>query len=673
MNKKQKLYESRVKDIFFEILSKNFPVTFYWMDKDGIFRGCNEKELHDLHLPNLEAFVGKHATEIVTQEAWQNSLQVMQSKKPLIVEEKHTFPDGQSIYYLSIKTPILNDQGEAEGLLGISIDITQRKQMEEDLKKAKERAEKANDLKTQFIQNMEHDIRTPFTGICGVLDMLLRKESDQEKQTLLQEVRGAAHQLLELLNSILDFDRLQKYHDPVVFKKFDLRELIEKIIATEHPAAIAKNLDFTASCSKAVPKMVVGDEHHLFRILLNLVSNAIKFTPKGFVKIIVQLAKRMDEQRILLRFIVQDTGIGIPKEKQDIIWEQFSRLSPSNKGMYSGRGLGLTIVKQFVTELGGEIELESELGKGSTFSCLLPFKVPLMDRSDDPSIQEVPAPMSGQLTHDQKQPESVTIDYQGKLKILLVEDDLLAQKVATSLLETDCGCEVEVAQTGKEAIKAAKLKNYHLILMDLGLPDMSGFEVAKKLRALNYTLPIVALTAHQAASIQKQTLEAGMNDFITKPITSAQAKLVLDKWCFKKEDKRLSKTRKEKVKRSQAPLTKRRVNHPVIDLKLGARLVGGKKDFALNMLKMLIEELPETTKSITLAYQSKNIKLLGDLVHKLHGGVSYCGVPKLQMASTDLEVAIKANATKKVTVLYQQLVQEIHAVMNAYRKIKKSN
>ena len=255
--------------------------------------------------------------------------------------------------------------------------------MEAALLKAKSSAEAANTLKIEFIHNMEHDIRTPFSGIYGMAQLLLENETDLMKRDFLQDIVNCAKELLEYSTGILDFSLIESDSLPIVSKKFSINKLLEGLVAMETPPAKVKDLEFTAHCDSNVPDVVMGDRYRLQRILINLVSNAIKFTNQGCVRLSVKLGKIMGPRHIVLCFIIEDTGIGIPKDKQDVIFERFSRLLPSNQRQYKGQGLGLRLVRQFVDEMDGDIELKSAAGKGTTFTCSFTFKLPLVDNIMD--------------------------------------------------------------------------------------------------------------------------------------------------------------------------------------------------------------------------------------------------------------------------------------------------
>ena len=249
--------------------------------------------------------------------------------------------------------------------------------LETKLHEAMEQAKQADKIKTEFVQNIQHSIRTPFNGVWGLASILYEQEADPQKKEYLSNITECAKELLDYCNVLLDFSKSDAGLLPVIAKKFNLKEVINKVVTKTKPAARCKGLRLVISFEENMPETVIGDDHRLHEILIHLVNNAIKFTDKGFISLTVKPIQKNKNQEIILQFIVKDSGLGIPEEKQQYVYEQFARLIPANKGTYKGLGLGLTIVKQFMQDLGGEIEVKSHLRKGSTFTCTIPFKMTL--------------------------------------------------------------------------------------------------------------------------------------------------------------------------------------------------------------------------------------------------------------------------------------------------------
>lgn len=383
----QEIIEQQKAEIFrLRSVIENLPGSIYWKDENGVYLGRNTYSMEKMQSVQLEkssvqdAVIGKTDYDFFPKEIAdcyrKHDLEVMEAKKELSLEEPVILPDGKTIIQLSTKRPLYNEKDEVVGIVGNTIDITHLKKIEVELREAKEKAEEANLVKTEFMRNMEHDIRTPFSGVWGMASYLCEIEEDAIKKEHLTDITQCAKELLDYCNSILDFSKIESGMLAIIDKKFDLEELVHSVAKIELPAATHKKLQLKISFDTNIPSVLIGDRYRVHRILINLLSNAIKFTKEGSVELKASFVKKMD-QSVLIRIVVEDTGIGIPGDKQEYIFEKFSRLSLSNKGFYKGIGLGLRVVKQFMHEIGGEIDLVSEEGKGTQFICTVPFNLPL--------------------------------------------------------------------------------------------------------------------------------------------------------------------------------------------------------------------------------------------------------------------------------------------------------
>lgn len=367
---------------------ENLPGSIYWKDQNGVYLGVNCFSIEKMRSVNLawQDIVGKTDYDLFPKEVAdayrKNDLEVMTSGHESSREEVITLPNGEILIQLSSKRPLRDEQGDIVGIVGNTVDITYLKKVESELREAKEKAEAANQLKMAFIRDMEHDIRTPFSGIYSITKYLYEQETEPNKKEFLGHVVNSSKELLNYCNTILDFSRIESGVLPLTEKKFNLHKLLDSVIMIENPAAQFKNLELLFEQSSDLPQIILGDQYRLHRILINLLSNAIKFTKTGFIKLTAKLQKT-DSRQAIISFIIEDTGIGIPPHQQEIIFEKFTRVIPANKNLYKGNGLGLKAVKQFTEELEGEIELASELDRGSIFICTLPFKLPLISEIAD--------------------------------------------------------------------------------------------------------------------------------------------------------------------------------------------------------------------------------------------------------------------------------------------------
>ncbi len=351
---------------------KHMTGNLYWKGLDGRYFGCNEVFAKISGFSSSSDIIGKSDRDLFIDKLGEVGIaklveidnSVLQQGLEKTLEEIGVNEKGEIAYYLTRKSPIKDSSGEIVGLIGSSIDITKERE--------------AETLQIDFIRKMEHDIRTPFCGIAGITETLLRRETDPEKKSLLNDVALSAKELLDYCNQLLYFSRSQASDDAEKNRAFNVRKLIKSVMAMELPAAKLKKIDLIAQCGSSIPKILVGDSLQIRQMLINLVSNAIKFTETGYVKIDVQLyspqEKESDLKKCRLMFCVEDTGIGVSKEKQKMITKKFVTLHQSNRGMYKGVGLGLPIVKKIIQNLDGELFIESQPGKGSVFKCMIPLK-----------------------------------------------------------------------------------------------------------------------------------------------------------------------------------------------------------------------------------------------------------------------------------------------------------
>jgi two-component system aerobic respiration control sensor histidine kinase ArcB len=502
-------------------------VHFYWKNKAGIYLGCNDIQAKSLGLDNGREVVGKTDFDLpwdreLAKRFWENDREVLTTGQPKSVEES-TLINGEPAVVISLKTPLKDKWGQVSGILGISVDVTKQKKIEKRLIQAKEALEVANEAKQEFLQNMRHDIRTPLAGITGCAEIIKSMAEDPKIKEYADHLVHSSQALTNLLNEVLELIQVGSQSQPLLKQKFNVKVLLERIIHLNQARSAQKNLSLVCHYDASIPPFLIGDPLRIERILLELITNALNFTAEGEVAVSAKLIRSFNGE-VILEVKVADTGMGIPREKQSDVFTRFKRLSPSYRGIYLGAGLGLSIIKQLMDDIEGELYFESEDGKGSIFTCILPLKAALPESASRDNLSTLLPPT---------QTESSSIaDSQchTPFSILLVEDNELAAKVATLLL-TRLGANVTLASTGKAAIEEAATKNYDLVLLDIGLPDMSGVIVAQKIREFeakkNKSTSIVALTAHVGKEEEQAYLDAGINEVFSKPLTEAVARQLL--------------------------------------------------------------------------------------------------------------------------------------------------
>lgn len=526
---------------YYEDIISCMPGNVYWLDKNCIGIGCNKNVLDMFGFTSLDEFKGLNFENMGKVGDWtpeaiaafkRDTMEVVKTGIPKLNIEEPPIPhhDGRMIYFLTSRVPLFDHTGNVIGVVGISFDITELKTTQAALKQAKEQAEAISLAKSEFVANMSHDVKTPLSGIIGLAELLTFQLKDKQNIEFANTLLNSGRQLLHFFDNCLEVFNLESGDMDIETEPFNLKMLLESIRELFQPAIKTKGLAFNIVYDNELPHDLIGHRAGIYRILLNLIGNAVKFTHAGSIVIHVDLEKPLADNKILIRFRVVDTGIGIPKNKQKIIFERFTRLTPSYKGIYDGSGIGLYIVQRFLNAIHGSIEVESEEGHGSTFTLHIPVELTQTQKQSEPSYMQTAIP-----AQSQNNAEKIMQATERAVKILLVEDNLTAQLMQSSLL-TSMNCQVEVADCGEKALEVFEPGKYDLIFMDIGLPGMQGDAVAKILRKMEHgsptRIPIIALTAHINENMNKHYLASGMDMIFHKPLFREQAKQLLDYYFY---------------------------------------------------------------------------------------------------------------------------------------------
>ena len=415
---------------------------------------------------------------------------------PALHKDGHTFPLELTL------TQVETDEGVR--FTAFARDITEQKENQEALEKAKKQAERNADAQVTFLSRMSHEIRTPLNAVIGISHLLESTDLSGKQQKYIQDIQRAGDVLLGLINNILDFQKIEAGFVEIEAADFDLAELLEEIVDRARYLASDKPVEVVLSTGYGVPEWINSDSVRLTQILTNLLNNAVKFTPRGRVSLSISL-QREDTDHVVLDFEVRDTGIGIPEEAKERVFDTFKQASSDTTRRYGGSGLGLPIVKQLVSLFGGDVRFESEEGKGTCFQFSLPLKV-----TDRALIPERKADIAGLTLHG--------------VRVLVVEDNLVNQFVVREMLES-WKAFVTVASRGAEALDFLSRETFDVVLMDIQMPDMDGFETTHRIREdlqlTSESLPVIALTASALREKRDRAYAAGMNDFVMKPFDPA--------------------------------------------------------------------------------------------------------------------------------------------------------
>jgi PAS domain S-box-containing protein len=746
-----------------EQLMNHFPDNIYFKDRASRFLRINNALAVPLGLHDPAEAIGRTDFDFFSEDyarvAFEAERAIEESGQPLVgFEEKDTWLDGRERWVSTTKVPLRDEAGNIIGTFGVSRDITDRKHAEEELRRAKETAEQANRAKSEFLANMSHEIRTPMNGILGMTALALETDLTREQRDYLNLVKLSAESLLDLLNDILDFSKIEARKLHLDSVPFSLRDSVGDTMKTLALRAQQKGLELAYHIPPEVPDALIGDPGRLRQIIVNLVGNAIKFTERGEVVVGVSVEGQASHEpqgnastdhgprttdEVELHFTVRDTGIGIPAEKQQLIFEAFTQADASTTRQYGGTGLGLTISSRLVEMMGGQIRLESEVGRGSTFHFTVrleqgrepvpdpvarrladlngmrvlvvddnatnrrilhevltnwrmrpteadgakaaldelhaaaaqdPFSLVLLDvmmpemdgfrlaeeirRRPDLSDTALVMLSSAGQTDDlsrcrelgittylikpvkpselldailescrltDPEPERVAASMsplprtRSGLRILVAEDNLVNQRLVVALLEKQ-GHTVVLADNGQAALNALARETFDLVLMDVQMPEMNGFEATETLRrreeGTGRRLPVVAMTAHAMKGDREQCLQAGMDDYLAKPLRVQELFEILARFC---------------PPSTQTPAS------GTLDWAGGLERTGGDPALLRELAKVLLATYPGQLAELRQAIEQRDAQRVRRVAHSFKGGVGYFGAPVAVAAARHLE------------------------------------
>jgi len=526
--------------------------------------------------------------------------------------------------------------GDSE-VVAIVRDVTDWRAQEASLKLAREQAEAADRAKSEFLANMSHEVRTPMNGVLGMLHLTLQTGLTEKQRDYLEKTDKAARSLLRILDDILDFSKIQAGKLSVEQIPFTLDEVLADLSSLARTAD--SRIDVRMTVAPGVPRRLLGDPLRLGQILTNLMSNAIKFTHEGSVVLSVDVQERRGAEAILL-FSVRDTGIGMTVEQRRGSFQAFAQADASTTRHFGGTGLGLVISRKLAALLGGTLEVESELGVGSTFSFTAVFQTSEERETDPPAWDRGSERSSAR--------GAVFEEAQRKLagvRVLLAEDNELNQQVARALLER-WGLVVEVAWTGVEAVSKAQTGDYDVVLMDIQMPQMDGLEAARRIRALAATrpelkeLPILAMTAHAMPSERELSLAAGMNGHLTKPIDPTALIDSLVRWAAPSERNMDERAQPD----APAGAVPDQLDLPGFDVAGSLRRLGGNRALYLRLLGMFRDDYAEIADRVEAAAAAGDLEAVREMAHTVRGVAGNFGAAELEAGAADLERASMSEA-----------------------------
>ncbi len=537
---------------------------------------------------------------------------------------------GTGRYWLVSGAPNYNNKGVHIGSIGIHLDITDQKKLESELISARELAEASARVKEDFLMNMSHEIRTPMHVITGMSELLGKTHLQEQQRFYLGNIRHAADNMLALMNDILDLSKMEAGKLNLENIPFEVRKVLQRMENVMQHKAEEKGLGlFLAINSSGIAPVLMGDSHRLNQILYNLISNAIKFTERGEIRVTCRLEKELGQLQVL-EFSVADTGVGMDKSFLGSLFEKFSQEHQSTSRTAGGTGLGMNICKELLDLMGGEIEVKSEKGKGTAVTFRIPFL------KGDVAIQTVG-----------RQWGEESAVFKG-LRVLLVDDNELNRLVASTLLE-NLGAIIEEAENGEEAVNKFLLETPDLVLMDIRMAVMDGLEASREIRRrAGNSVPIIALTAHAMKSEIDKFMEAGMNAYLPKPFREEQLVSVVSA-C-------LAGRSSPAIESEFEPATS---NAALWDLEKLRELCRGNEEFLQKMLRLFLEQTPLRIKDMQKAFADKNWKTVSDTAHKMKPSLDNLGINALRETVRNLEKATEFTPEKnKDHLAYFKIILE---------------
>lgn len=576
------------------------PDLIYYRNEEGKFAGCN-RVAEQLTGRTQDELLGLTPHEVydeeLAREVAASDNEVLEKNISITEELWLRFPDGKRRYFEMRKVPFFDHDGNRLGLLAFGRDMTERM-------RAEKAAEQASKDKTKFIATISHELRTPLNGIVGLSRMLRDTELTEEQFSWVSTIYASAITLGNIFNDIIDLDKLGRDKIELSYKTLSLETFTEELGSVIKLLAADKNLGFRTSLQKPLPEYVLVDGTRLRQILWNILFNAVKFTPKGHVSLSVE-ASTSDNKIANVRFTIEDTGVGIPQDDIDKIFAMYYQVDHPDHQSATGTGIGLAICKEMVDRMNGQIHVYSEVGKGTRFQIDIPLEI------------------------SEKQRTREELEVKG-LHILLVEDIELNVMVAKALLEK-LGQTVDVAMTGQDAIDKVRAGRYDLILLDIQLPDMTGFNVADTIiqEDLVMQTPIVALTANVIKK-REEYLQRGMDDVIAKPIKKSRVIQVFNE-LFANDIEALPAAIIEEAE-SDKGLDK------IMDVDLISTLadtIGA--EMVVTSLDVFEEKIPEYLEILITNLTAKEKDEVCSQAHKIKGAASSIGLIRIQRIANEIQ------------------------------------
>ncbi|RXK59392.1 PAS domain S-box protein [Lacibacter luteus] len=615
ITERKKIEEAiRINEEKYRGIIANMNLGLMEMDATGKIDFANQTLLKMTGLKEMEA-LGYDAMRFLAEDSVTDVTQRMQKRVDGISEayEVQTNIKGAKGWWFVSSAPKYASNGTHVGSIVICLDITNQKKLEKELIKSREQAQSLAKAKENFLANMSHEIRTPMNAIIGMGNQLAKTNLSDQQSFYLSTINSAAENLLVIINDILDLSKIEAGKLTIEQIGFEPKKIVAGAMQVLMHKAEEKGLRLTNSfCDKVLSPVLIGDPYRLNQVMLNLLSNAIKFTERGSVDVTCTVIKETATTQTIEAKVI-DTGIGMEQEFVDKLFDKFSQEYESVSRKYGGTGLGMSICKELVELMGGKIEVESIKGKGTAVSFTIEFK-----KGDNKDIKM-------QMLND------ISEDFLKGKTILVTDDNDMNRLVASTILE-NYGAGIVEAKNGEEAVFTLNKGNIDLILMDIQMPVLNGFDASRIIRKQNSNIPIIALTANAIKGESEKCLAAGMNDYIAKPFNEEEFLKKIAHWL----NRQLTAMNAEEVVKEQT-------SPQLYDLSALNELSRGNKEFILKMVKLFCDQSPVMIQQMKESYASGNFEAMGAVAHKLKPSIDNMRISVLKHVIREIEKSGKDN------------------------------
>lgn len=650
---------------------QNAPVAMAMFDTQMRYLSYSNQWLNDHQTLEEQSCLGKSHYDIFPdlKSEWKALHQRgLQGEFLSCSEDKWEREDGSVCYFRWAIQPWYTLKNKVGGIIIVAHRI-------DELVEAREAALEAAQLKSQFLANMSHEIRTPMNGVLGMAELLLQTELATQQREYAETISTSAKHLLSVINDILDFSKIEAGELHLETLDFDLYKCVEEVVDLLASQAKDKGLEMATKVDNNLPRLVRGDPVRLRQILLNLVGNAVKFTPAGYVKVEARLQAETDSTATV-HIKVIDTGVGIPAEAMPKLFQSFSQVDASTSRNYGGTGLGLAICKQLVSLMGGEIGVESEVDKGSTFWFTVAIDKQKNILNGFESVVELGRDINSQVLVTNSQ----QLTANKNLKILVAEDNVINQSVILSQLEM-LGYDADCVNNGLEALERLSEQDYDLVLMDCQMPVMDGYTATQELRSREgnkrHTV-VIALTANAMLADREKCLAAGMDDYLSKPLEQEELAKVIQRWSESQTENGASSKQPEVIPATEqveksSPVTNglRAGNanaltdsSPPLDLERLERISRGKVSVQQRLLQIFLEATPKDLAALELAISDRDSTRVRHYAHRIKGSAANLGAVAMSAIAGELEEMarqqILEGATERLVSL-QHLLDRVKA------------